>query len=65
MMDLSICHESGEELEKQLRLKTFPLAIKFLEKKDDIPEGAERPLEISAVIYRLAKHISFHAVKGR
>ncbi len=33
----------GEELEKRLRLKTFPLALKMLARKDDIPEGAIRP----------------------
>ena len=43
MTTLSKFHEYGEELEKQLRLKTFPLAVKLLEKEDDIPEGAVRP----------------------
>jgi uncharacterized protein (DUF169 family) len=42
-MDLSIFHEYGEELEKRLRLQTFPLAIKLLEKEGDIPEEATRP----------------------
>lgn len=38
-------HEYGEELEKRLRLKTYPLAVKLLEKEEDIPEGAKRPLK--------------------
>jgi uncharacterized protein (DUF169 family) len=33
----------GEELEKALKLKTYPIAVKMLEKEEDIPEGAMRP----------------------
>jgi uncharacterized protein (DUF169 family) len=33
----------GEELERALLLKTSPIAIKMLEKPEDIPEGAIRP----------------------
>lgn len=35
--------EYAETLERRLRLKTFPLAIKLLEKEGDIVEGAIRP----------------------
>jgi len=42
--DLNVYHAYGEELERELRLKTHPLAIKMLEKESDIPEGATRPL---------------------
>jgi len=35
--------KTAEEIEKRLRLKTFPLAIKMLEAEKDIPEGAVRP----------------------
>ena len=42
-MNLSAFREYGEELEKRLRLQTFPLAIKLLEKEEDIPEQATRP----------------------
>ena len=34
----------GEELDRRLRLKTFPLAVKLLEKEGDIPKGAIRPM---------------------
>lgn len=44
-MDLKIYQEWGEELEGRLRLKTFPIAIKLLEKEEDIPTGAIRPLK--------------------
>jgi len=33
----------GEELEKLVRLKTFPIAVKMLEKESDIPKEAIRP----------------------
>jgi uncharacterized protein (DUF169 family) len=33
----------GRELEKLLILRTSPLAVKMLEKKEDIPEGSIRP----------------------
>ena len=43
MTELTALHEYGEELQRRLRLKTFPLAIKMLEREEDIPEGAVRP----------------------
>jgi uncharacterized protein (DUF169 family) len=33
----------GEDLERMLRLRTSPIAVKMLEKEEDIPEGAVRP----------------------
>lgn len=44
-MKLSLLAEYAEELERRLRLKTYPLAIKLLEGEKDIPEGAQRPLK--------------------
>ena len=44
MTRFDIFHSHGEELEKRLRLKTFPLAVKLLEKEEDIPKGAIRPI---------------------
>jgi uncharacterized protein (DUF169 family) len=43
MAELNVYHEYGEELERRLRLKTFPLALKLLEREEDVPEGAQRP----------------------
>ncbi len=44
MVDLDAYHEYGEELERRLRLKSFPLALKLLEREEDIPQEAQRPL---------------------
>lgn len=44
MADSEVYRECGEELERRIRLKTFPLALKLLEKEGDIPDGAQRPL---------------------
>jgi uncharacterized protein (DUF169 family) len=45
MSNLSIYREYGEELERRLRLKTFPIAVKLLAMEIDIPKGAKRPLK--------------------
>ena len=45
MVDFEIYREYGEEIERRLRLKTFPLAVKLLEKEGDIPEGVKRPVK--------------------
>ena len=38
-------NELGKKMEQQLRLNTYPLAVKMLENEDDVPETAFRPLE--------------------
>jgi uncharacterized protein (DUF169 family) len=43
MYDLSELNQYGEDLEKLLILRTSPIAVKMLEKEEDIPEGAVRP----------------------
>jgi len=43
MTRLSDINSYGEELEKRLRLQTFPFAVKMIEKEEDVPEGAIRP----------------------
>ena len=45
MIELETLHNYAEELEKRLHLKTFPLAIKLIEKEEDIPEEAVRPIK--------------------
>jgi uncharacterized protein (DUF169 family) len=41
----------GEELERLLILRTSPIAVKMLEKEEDIPEGALRPKKDRGVHY--------------
>jgi uncharacterized protein (DUF169 family) len=43
MTTLEEYRRCGEELEQALRLKTSPIAVKMLERVEDIPEGAIRP----------------------
>jgi uncharacterized protein (DUF169 family) len=43
MTTLREYNEYGEELEKLLVLRTSPIAVKMLEKEEDIPGGAIRP----------------------
>lgn len=44
MTKFDVFQKYGEEIEKRMRLQTFPLAIKLLERETDIPKGAKRPL---------------------
>ena len=44
MTNLEGLHRWAEEIERWIRLQTFPLAVKLLEREEDIPEGAIRPL---------------------
>jgi len=43
MTTLNEFNKYGEELERITRLRTSPIAVRMLEKKEDIPEGAVRP----------------------
>ena len=45
MAELNTLHNYAGKLEERLRLKTFPLAIKLIEKEEDIPDEAIRPLK--------------------
>ena len=45
MKALDVYRGYGKEMEKRLRLKTFPIAVKLLASESEIPEGAMRPLE--------------------
>jgi len=44
LMQLEDMRNCGEEISRRLCLKTFPLAVKLLDKKEDIPQEALRPL---------------------
>jgi len=40
---LNVYNEYGRRIEEQIRTKSHPLAIKMLERKEDLPKEAERP----------------------
>lgn len=42
-MTIEELNKLGEEIEQALKLRTHPIAVKMLEKEQDIPEGALRP----------------------
>jgi uncharacterized protein (DUF169 family) len=44
MEELDALHEFGRELEKRIRLQTFPLAVKVLRRENEIPPDAFRPM---------------------
>jgi len=52
MVKLDALHRYADELERRVRLQTFPLAVKLLESEKSVPKGAERPLQDFG--YRLA-----------
>lgn len=43
-MELIQAHEYADELDRRLRLRTYPLAIKMIEREEEVPEGATRPV---------------------
>lgn len=64
MTNLSVLHRYGEELEKALELRTFPLAVKLLEREGDIPEGATRPKRDLGYHLSLCQAFSLSRMKG-
>ena len=42
MAEFDVFHEYAEELEGQLRLRTYPLAVKLLKNEQDIPQETQR-----------------------
>jgi uncharacterized protein (DUF169 family) len=63
MSQISVYHEYGEELERRLRLRSFPLAVKMITKDSDLPEGAKRPLRDFG--YHLSACQGFFTVRSR
>jgi len=45
MTDFKDLHEQAEELEKSLRLQSFPVGVKLLTNSDEIPKSAQRPVK--------------------
>ena len=43
--DIQQLHKKAEELERLLRLQSFPVGVKLLKGVDEMPEGAQRPMK--------------------
>jgi len=61
MKDLKKYHDYADELERRVRLKTYPIAIKLLQKKANIPKDAKRPLKDFG--YHLAQCQAFYLTR--
>jgi uncharacterized protein (DUF169 family) len=57
--------EYGEELERRLKVKSFPLAVKLLENEDDVPSSAYRPLRDSGYHLDLCQAFQISRREGR
>jgi len=55
MTTLTELNHYGEELERMLQLRTSPIAIKLLEREDDIPKNALRPKKDLGVRFALCQ----------
>lgn len=53
MTNMEQLHQQAEELERLLRLQTYPVGLKMLKSVEEIPEGAQRPVK------DLGYHLSF------
>lgn len=50
MGKFDILHEYGSELERRIRLQTFPLAVKFLRNEGDIPEETGGSVSVQSLM---------------
>jgi uncharacterized protein (DUF169 family) len=65
MVKVDEVNQQAMELEQLLRLKTYPLAIKMIEREDDIPVGAKRPVRDLGYHLALCQAISLARRQGR
>jgi uncharacterized protein (DUF169 family) len=65
MTDYQKLREYGEVLEKRLRLKCYPLALKLVENQSDIPSNAYRPLRDSGYHLSLCQAFEVSRREGR
>jgi uncharacterized protein (DUF169 family) len=64
MTDLEKMHAAAEDLERYLRLKTYPLAIRLLREESEIPEGAKRPKRDEGTQYNLCQAFALSRRNG-
>ena len=65
MVKVEEVNQRAMELEQLLRLKTYPLAVKMLEKEEDVPLGAKRPVRDLGYHLALCQAISLARRQGR
>lgn len=65
MAKFDVFHRYADELEKRIRLQTFPIALKLLEQESDIPNGSERPLRDFGYHVALCQSFSMARREGR
>jgi uncharacterized protein (DUF169 family) len=65
MEELEKLHQDAEELERRMRLQTYPLAIKLIRTEADIPEEATRPWRDEGVHYDLCQAFSLSRRDGK
>lgn len=64
MVDLEQMHKEAEEIERYMRLQTYPLAIKLVRTESEIPSGAKRPKKDENHQYNLCQAFSLSRRKG-
>lgn len=64
MVKIEELNKQAVEIERLLRMKTQPLAVKMLEKKEDIPQGAKRPIKDLGYHLALCQAISMARRQG-
>ena len=65
MTDLKKLYDDAHDLERFLRLQTFPLAIKLLRSEDEIPADAIRPRRDSGHQYNLCQTFALSRRNGQ
>ena len=64
MLNVDDLKRQALELERLLRLKTYPVAVKMLEKEEDIPHGAKKPMKDLGYHLSLCQAISLARRQG-
>ncbi|MBW2147597.1 MAG: DUF169 domain-containing protein [Deltaproteobacteria bacterium] len=64
MLNVNELNTQAVEIESVLRMKTKPLAVKMLEKEEDIPRGAKRPIKDLGCHLSLCQAVSLARRQG-
>jgi len=64
VIDLEKMHKDAEDLERHLRLQTYPLAIKLLRSESEIPAEAQRPQRDEGLRYNVCQTFALSRRNG-